>query len=58
MARTVAKVLENAPSLVQIRVGAQQTILREFDAEVQTRRLMSLILHSMEQKKSKESTGA
>ena len=58
MGRTVAKALANAPSLVQMRVGAQQTILREFDAEVQTRRLMSLILHSMEQKKSKESTGA
>ena len=29
-----------------------QTILREFDGEVQTRRLMSLILHSMDQEKT------
>lgn len=55
MARTIADALENAPSLGQVRVGAQQTILREFDAEMQTRRLMSLILHSMEQKKNEES---
>ena len=54
MGSTVANTLQNAPSLGQMRVAAQQTILREFDTEVQTRRLMSLILHSMEGKKHKK----
>ena len=54
MGRTVANALQNAPLLGQMRVAAQQTILREFDTEVQTRRLMSLILHSQEGKKRKK----
>ena len=52
MADNIADVLEKSPSLDQVRSSAQQTILREFDGEVQTRRLMSLILHSMDQEKT------
>lgn len=52
MADNIADVLEKSPSLDQVRSNAQQTILREFDGEVQTRRLMSLILHSMDQEKT------
>ena len=52
MSAKVVATLENASTLDHVRSNAQQTILREYDGEVQTRRLMSLILHSMDQEKS------
>ena len=57
MAEKISDTLEKAPSLDQVRSNAQQTILREYDGEVQTRRLMSLILHNMDQEKADRRPG-
>ena len=56
MSAKIIETLENAPSLDQVRSNAQQTILREYDGEVQTRRLMSLILHTMDMDKADEAS--
>lgn len=47
MAEVLAGVLDRAPRLAFIRQEARRTVLREYDAAVQTQRLMELILRRM-----------
>ena len=47
MAQKLADVLERAPQLGQVRRNARQTVLRSYDADVQTHRFMDLIASSM-----------
>ena len=52
MAEVLAGVLERAPHLEQVRRNARQTVLRAYDSEVQTRRLMDIIGAGMKRKGS------
>ena len=47
MAQKLADVLARAPQLGHVRRNARQTVLRSYDADVQTRRFMDLISASM-----------
>ena len=48
MAQKLADVLARAPQLGHVRRNARQTVLRSYDADVQTRRFMDLIETSMQ----------
>ena len=48
MAQKLADVLARAPQLGHVRRNARQTVLRSYDADVQTRRFMDLIEASMQ----------
>jgi len=47
MAETLAEALEKAPQLGHLRRNARETVLRSYDADVQTRRMIDLIFSSM-----------
>ena len=47
MAQKLADVLARASQLGHVRRNARQTVLRSYDADVQTRRFMDLISASM-----------
>lgn len=47
LAATLAEALEKASQLAHLRRNARQTVLRSYDADVQTRRLIDLIFSSM-----------
>ena len=48
MAQKLADVLARSPQLGHVRRNARQTVLRSYDADVQTRRFMDLIEASMQ----------